>query len=278
MLAHKALLANLKISQWTGKKNDRQATNTVENSYSTRGNVGQYSKKLLPGASELENIQRLAGMIRVFFYRETLPWFSDGSRILSSKNYMDFTKAFREKKQEYDNAVADFVKEYPTLKADAKVKLGSLFVDSEYPDVGYLASTFSCEISFMPIPEVGDFRVQILDEEKQSFLARMKETENNALQDCWNRLHGVVSKAAEKLQNPESVFRDSLIENIQDICQLLPKLNVMDNPDLEAMRLQVEKLLCEVKPGDCRNSVAERKTAAAKLDDITSKMSVFMGG
>jgi hypothetical protein len=88
----------------------------------------------------------------------------------------------------------------------------------------------------------------------------------------------VVSKAAEKLQNPESVFRDSLIENIQDICQLLPRLNVSDDPNLEAMRLQVEKLLTEVKPSDCRNSITERKTAAAKLDDITSKMSVFMGG
>lgn len=278
MLADKALLANLKISQWTGKKNDRQATSTVENSYSTRGNVGQYSKKLLPGAHELENIQRLAGMIRVFFYRETLPWFSDGSRILSSKNYMEFTKAFRAKKQEYDTAVTNFLKEYPKLKAEAGVKLGDLFVENEYPSQEYLASTFSCEISFMPIPEVGDFRVQILDEEKTNFLNKMKETENNALQDCWTRLHSVVAKAASKLSDPQSVFRDSLIENIQDICTLLPKLNVTENPELEAMRVQVENILAEVKPEVCRHSVGGRKVAAAKLEDITAKMSAFMGG
>lgn len=276
MLANKAMLVNLKISQWTGKKNDRRATDTVESSYATKGNVGQYSKKLLPGAVELENIQRLAGILRVFFYRETLPWFSDGSRILSSKNYMDFTASFRAKKSEYDNAVKVFLNEYPVLKEDARAKLGSLFVESEYPSPEYLAKTFACEIAFMPIPEIGDFRVEILDSEKESFLNRMRETELNAVQDCWTRLHDVCAKAATKLQDSKSVFRDSLIENIQDMCQLLPKLNVTDDPNLETMRVQVEKLLTEVTPDVCRNSVVERNTAAAKLDDITAKMSAFM--
>jgi predicted HAD superfamily Cof-like phosphohydrolase len=144
--------------------------------------------------------------------------------------------------------------------------------------VQYLKSTFACDIAFMPIPDVADFRVEILDSEKQAFLDRMKEQENNALADCWSRLHDVVAKAAQKLNDPKAVFRDSLIENIQDMCQLLPKLNVMDNPELEAMRVQVESLLTSVNPDNVRKSVSERRDTAAKLDDITAKMSAFMSG
>ncbi len=156
-LSNKALLANLSISQWTGRRLDKRATSTVESTHETQKSVGNYTKKLLPNAPELEELQRLAGAMRVFFYDQTLPWYSDGSRILSSKNYLEFTAAFRTKKSEYETAVETFLTAYPRLKELAKSQLGNLFTDSEYPTVGYLKVAFSCEISFMPIPDVQDF-------------------------------------------------------------------------------------------------------------------------
>jgi hypothetical protein len=276
MLSEKALLVHLSISQWTGRKFDKQATGTVENTYSTQGKVGQYTKKLLPGAKELEEIQRIANSIRTFFYTQTLPWCTDGSRILSSKAYMDFVKDFGKKKAEFDHAVSSFLKEYPNLRAQAESRLGSLFKETEYPTDAALSHKFKCEVTFMPMPDVKDFRVEVLDSEKEAFLNRMKEVETQAMRECWTRLHDVVSKAAGRLHEPQAIIRDSLIENIQDICGLLPKLNVTDDPALETMRESVEKAISGISASECRVSKDARHDAAKKLDDVMSKMSAFM--
>lgn len=275
-ISNKAMLVSLKISQWAGRKHDRQATNTVETAYSTKGKVGQYSKKLLPGAMELAEIQRQAQDIRMFFYEQTLPWLSDGTRILSSKNYMEFTNAFRQRKASFDTIVEEFIDQYPTLLIEAKEKLGTLFKETDYPSPKKLRECFDCEIGFMPIPDVTDFRVTLSDEEKDTFLKRMQEVEQTAMRDCWSRLHDVVAKAAGKLQSPDAIFRDSLIENISEICKLLPKLNVTDDTNLEKMRQDVESLVAGISTDACRDNPEMRTYAAKRLDDITSKMSAFM--
>lgn len=282
MLANKALVVSLNISQWTGRKFDKTATETVVTEHKTEREAGNYTKKLLPGAKELAEISRLASSIRLFFYENTLPWASDGARIIKSTAYMDFTKAFRKRKAEFDHAVTEFIREYPALRDQARSKLGELFRETEYPTAARLENAFSCDVSFMPVPSVDDFRVEILDSEKDEFLKRMAEVETNAMRECWTRLHDVVSRAASTLASQRSdgkpaIFRDSLIENIQELCGLLPKLNVTDDPALEAMRVEVERIAAGISPDDCRKSVDARTEAARKLDDITSKMSVFMG-
>lgn len=276
-LANKALIVSLNISQWTGRKHDRVATQTVETEHKTQEHVGNYHKKLLPGAVELAEIGRLASQIRAYFYENTLPWFSDGSRIIKSTAYLDFTKEFRKQKGEFDTAVDRFLTEYPQLRDDARAKLGQLFRETEYPTVARLRGAFACDISFMPVPSVDDFRVEVLDSEKDAFIKRMDEIETNAMRECWTRLHDVVSKAANRLAEPDYKIRESLIDNINEICGLLPRLNVMDDPELEKMRIEVEKVTASISTDDCRKNQDARTVAAKQLDDITSKMSAFMG-
>ena len=276
-ISNKAILVNVKISQWVGRKLDKRATETVAISHSTDGKVGNYTKKLLPGAEELAEITRLAQSIRNFFYEQTLPWCADGSRILASKNYLEFTKAFNLKKDAFDQAVQAFIYEYPRLQAIAYHKLGDLYKEAEYPSIDKLRQSYRCEINFFPIPEVSDFRVQISEEEKLAFQKHMQEVEANATQECWKRLYDTVSKAANKLNAPDAIFRDSLIENITECCTLLSKLNITDDPTLESMRMEIEKLASKINPDTCRESEIARNETAKQLNDITSRMSAFMG-
>jgi hypothetical protein len=275
-LSEKALLVSLNISQWTGRKLDRTATGTVEVQHNTEKQVGNYTKKLLPGAKELQEIARAATSLRTFFYTETLPWFNDGSRIISSKNYMEFTNQFRALKQNFENAKNDFIAEYPTLRAAAQRKLGNLFRDSEYPATSRLETAFHCEIAFMPLPDVGDFRVAVSEFEKNEFLERMQSVEKTAMKECWNRLHDVVAKATAKLQTPDGIFRDSLIENISDMCALLPRLNIMDDPVLEKTRLELEAMVGTMSTDSIRASTVSRDDAAKKLAAALSKMDAFV--
>jgi hypothetical protein len=276
-ISNKALLVSVSISQWTGRKLDRTATGTVEHTHATGKNVGNYTKRLLPDAAELRAIVNAAGAIRAFYLEQTLPWHVDGSRIISSKNYLDFTTAFRTLKGTFDRAVSDFLTAYPALTETARLELGDLYRADEYPSVKQLSKAFVCDISFAPVPDVTDFRVEILDSEKEAFLQRMHDTEAGTVRECMTRLHDVVSRAAVKLNAPESVFRDSLIDNVHEICALMPKLNVTDNAEVEAMRAQVSAIAGTIDPAKCRTDIGARTDAARALDDITSKMGAFMG-
>jgi hypothetical protein len=277
MLSNKALLVYVSISQWAGRKLDKRATGTVETTFATQSKVGNYTKKLLPGATELAKIGAVAGATRDLFYTNTLPWLADGARILSSKNYLDFVRAFQAKKIEFQTAVDEFLTVYPVLKDQARSKLGALYSDLDYPIEARLRDLFQCEIVFMPMPEVSDFRTEVLDSEKNDFMAKMRDVESKATADCFQRLSDVVARAATKLSSPDAIFRDSLIENITDICGLLPKLNITDNPDLETARLEVEALVSKISPETCRVNPAERQDVARQLADINAKMGAFMG-
>jgi hypothetical protein len=277
VLSNKALLVTLNISQWTARKHDKRASDTVETTHKSDRKVGNYTKKLLPGAVELEIVHNKAAELRTWVYSQTLPWYTDGSRILSSRNYLDFTTQFRDKKIEFETAVTNFLMAYQTLKTEAKVKLGDLYKDEEYPTEAYLKNAFKCEVSFMPIPDIKDFRVEVLAEELETFEKRMKETENNAMRECWDRLHSAVSHAASRLHQNEGQIRDSLIENIKEICIVLPKLNFADDPKLEGMRQEVEKVTAGIVPSQCRGSINARQQAAKQLDDVMAKMSAYMG-
>lgn len=277
MLSNKALLVNMSISQWGARKYDRKATDTVESSYSTKGKVGQYTKKLLPGAKELDAINGQASAMRTFFYTNTLPWCTDGSRIIKATHYMAFVEEYRTHKAAFDRAIEQFMAAYPSLRDDAKTTLGSLFNEIDYPSIGRLKASFQCDVSFMPMPDVQDFRVQVLDEEKQAFVERMKDVETTAMRDCWKRLYDVVSRAASKLSEPDAIFRDSLIENVNDLCSLLPKLNVMDDATLETMRQNVERTVGALNVNVIRQVPVERDKATKELEALMSSMSVFMG-
>ena len=82
---------------------------------------------------------------------------------------------------------------------------------------------------------------------------------------------------AEKLDDPKAVFRDTLVENTREICSVLTRLNFTDDPNLEAMRQEVEQSLTKHHPDALRNDPDLRRDKAAEAKAIMAKMGAFMG-
>lgn len=275
-LSSRALLVNISISQWAGRKLDKAATQTVMSQHGAEKSAGGYTKKLLPGAKELEHVAACATAIRKFFYDQTLPWMSDGSRIISAKNHLKFSAEIRKMTATFETAVREFETAYPRLQQTAQAALGNLYNPKEYPAPSEISGKFRAETNYMPLPDVKDFRVDVSDAEKKAFVAKMREVENAAMREVWERLHGVVKNAAEKLAAPDAIFRDSLLENVTELCALLPALNIADDAKLETMRRDVEKLVNSFSADSIRNDQDVRQDAAAKLKQAMDSMSAFV--
>lgn len=279
-LNDRALLVQLSVSQWTARKYDKKATKEVADANGTTTAVGRYNKSLLPMNDLLDNIHKKTTHIRQRYYDNTLPWGIDGTQMLPTSNYLQFMSDFRKERDEWNILVRNFVDHYDTLKEDAKRILGGLYDPADYPSAADIRQKFHMDMAVFPVPSA-DFRVSIASEElsriQQDVERRVAEAQTNAMKDVWQRLFDRVKHMAEKLADPKAIFRDSMVENAREICALLPRLNFTDDPNLEALRQQVEASLIK-HPEALRNDPDLRRDTAAEAKAIMDKMSVFMGG
>ncbi len=280
-LSDRALLVQLNISTWSANKLDKEISNETNAIKGVQQNAGRYHKSLLPMCDLLDDIKKKATLIRTKFYDNTLPWGVKGIQILPTANYLAFMTEFRKEKSEYETLVNRFVPEYPQLVQDAQRFLGAAYKATDYPEAHEIADKFKMDMQVMPVPN-NDFRVNIADEELERIhdevSARVKQAAQGAMQDVWQRLYDKVKHFAEKMDDPKAIFRDSTVEHLVDLCELLPRLNVMDDPNLEAMRQEVEDKLAGYQSDVLRANPETRRTVATDANDIAAKMAAFMGG
>jgi hypothetical protein len=187
----------------------------------------------------------------------------------------------RELKSSFEAAVDEFIAEYPGLINRAQRNLNGLFSAEDYPDVGSLHSKFRFSVSVSPVPDSGDFRVSLSDDEvnqiKADIEARVKDSISSAMRDAWNRLYQAIKHMVEKLRDRDSIFRDSLVGNIAELCDVLPRLNLTGDSNLAKMIDEARLYLGSLDPEALRRYELERKLAADKAEDILSKMSAYVG-
>lgn len=278
-LQSRALLAVLTIRKWDARVSDKRANQSVSQSFKTQQGVGNYSKKLLPGDKHLADINALASAIRQKFYKATLPWGIDGTFILPSSLYTSFIETFNEDRRAWEALVNNFVDAYPSLRERAEEQLGDLYNPNDYPSPALIRKRFHMEINFMEVP-TGDFRCSLTDDEidfiRRDVVRRTKEAEELAMREVWQRLFDRVEHIATKLSDPEAIFRDSMLENAQEIVDLLPKLNISNDERLEKLRNEVQRRLLDTSPKELRTNPVLRKSKAKEANAIVSAMSAFM--
>ncbi len=255
-LKEKALLVKFSRCSYSARKYDKKVSGEVEAKYNAK-DAGRYNKVLI-AKEALEKGQKASNEARTFVYTQTLPWTDEGWRILTSANYLPFTQEMRKKIRAIDEADREFIDKYPDFKEEAKARLNGLYNEMDYPPVSEIARKFSCSIEFQPIPEAQDFRIpsdmspEQIEAIGKDLDERVKAATSEAVKDLWSRLYDVTSHAAERLSSPDLIFRDSLIQNITDLCELLPRLNLTNDPALEAMRQRIESSLTMFMPDELR--------------------------
>lgn len=242
--------------------------------FNTSKDAGRYSKSLLPANDYLDRVHKKTAHIREMFHRSTLPWGKDGTMLLPTAKFLDFMTEFRKEKDEWLALVQDFVQHYDELKMDAQRVLGGLYTDSDYPSKIKLLDKFKIDIDSYHLPST-DFRTDIASDEltriQQAAEARIANAQAEAMREVWTRLYDRVKHMADKLSDPNAIFRDALIDNLKDQCSMLSRLNFMDDPNLESLRQQVEETLASHHPDALRNDPELRRDTAAEAKAI------FMG-
>jgi hypothetical protein len=285
-LASRAMLCSLSICQWSARKHDPEASEEIAARHGAQANAGRYNKVLLPPQA-LGDLKRIAGEARREHYFMTLPWDDVGYRVLPAV-YLDHTSKLREYSHQFAAAADAFAATFEELVRDSRLRLGGLFRAEDYPSANEIREKFSFETKVMPLPDANDFRVSLGEEETKRIQRQITATVQASLtiasRELWQRLYEAVSHMAERLAaykvsdaGVEHPFRDTVVTNLVRLVEVLPKLKVTGDPELERLSEQVRCSLL-VDPKELRTSEASRNETARAAAAIAQQMAGYMAG
>lgn len=277
-LTTRAVIFELNISQFVGKKQDKKSAEEITQAKAAAHNAASVSKHLFADVKELEDISKFVALVRREFYEKTLPWSDSGQRLVPMEIFMILNDWLSTKKVEFEQKVDNFVSKYNDLVNMQSLKLGQLFNHDEYPKADQIKHKFKFNVVCLPVPNADDFRLEVeksvKDELKEQYNKIYDERSKQLMDDLWKRLHSQLTIISDRLtddkQGKSKIFRDSLVNNAIELCTLLKDLNVTKNKDLEDARQQLEAAITGITPSELRSNPNIKKDVKTKVDSVLS--------
>ena len=294
-IAGRAMLVSLNLRAWTGVVKEKKIVAEAVKAHGAAEGSVKGRKSLIDGTA-LAGIQKVGTEARTYYYTMTLPW-GEGIRILPTKAYLPFAKEMDRLRSKYDEAVRDFLRDYPDHVSQAKVLLNGLFDPNEYPHPDDMARRFSFDIRKSPMPDAADFRVDLGDDVVAMIRSEITDQVNDSVQmavrDLWERLHAGVARMSERLSTYgrdengklNGRIHETLVENLRELVDLLPTLNLTADPGLDRMAREVSERLCRIGAQDLREDdivraevAKDAKAIENEIDAILRNMDGYTGG
>jgi hypothetical protein len=278
-LQKKAMIAWLKIKCWGGTKKDLRIAEAAQQKFGTSQEMVRATKNIVD-RQHLMPIQKIRNLARAKHAFYTLPHPVKGMGILPVKVHRTYDEQMYQLQQEYNKAVEEFVGDYDRWYNEAANRLADLFSHEDYPPPYELRMAFVFEYGYQPIPAPNHFIAEI-EKEEQEKVRRDIEQENRrqiheGQKTLWRRLLTDVLHMAERLSNPENIFRDSLVANIQRITDLIPDMMLEADQQLIELSRRAQEVLTTHDPEILRNDLnarIEKGQQAQKLaEEIEGKM------
>jgi hypothetical protein len=279
-ISSSALLVELNISVWPASKLDREITDKVNSDAGAVRGASQTKKNLFAGTSLRKDIADFAARVRLYHNRHTLPWADKGERMLPTALFLEYKQTMNGYERTFEMMCDNFSIEYPRLVAEAPTALQGLFKAEDYPEIEEVKEKFGFKRTVKPVPEAGDFRLDIpaedLEEMRSEFVDQQDKKLADAMREPWERLHKTLVGMSEKLTDVEGDdgkkrYHDTLITNPLELCELLTKLNVTNDPKLEEARRQVELTMMGANIESIKEDAHTRNELKSKVDNILKR-------
>ena len=278
-ISSSAVLIDLSISCWTGRKLDKRASLDVTAQNNAAKGVANVHKKLLGDCAELDAVQKFAANARNSHYAMTMPWSDLGMRLCPTAKYMDangYERTMTALQTEFFRLTDVFLNAYDWEIQNAQLKLGALFNSEEYPTRDSLASKFKFRFVAIPLPDAGDWRLDIGNEAaavmREQYEKFYGEQLTKAMQDVWERAHEALTKMSERLDyaddTTKKVFRDTLVTNVQEIVDLLGTMNVTNDPHMTEAHRRLDAAMQGITPDALREDAYLRAQTKRQVDDV----------
>jgi hypothetical protein len=289
-LADRAVLANLNLRAWSARRYDRAESNDVNQKYGAELDTARVNKRLISKVA-MARLQKAISHARAEHVRLTLPWGLRGVRILAVNGYLHYREVMAQCGGEFSQAKADFVRAYEQERAEAIAQAKGLLKADDYPET--VADKFFYAINIMPVPLAEDFRVQMdgaqMEQIKAEIEASTRASIAKASLDGFERAKAALGKLVERMEaytpspgkgtRAKNVFRDSIVDNVRSLVEVLPMLNVFGDPNIDALAARLAGIAKydgkELRESDAIRA-ATAQDAKQALEEISATMDSYL--
>jgi hypothetical protein len=273
------MVLTLNIGKWTAQRLDKAASRKVTTEAQAEIGAARVNKHLLPETA-LAEIGQAATAVRQHLYARTLPWTDAGARLTQRSGLLQFLEEHEPLVAAHDKAADRFAFDiYPAERERARFRMGALFNADDYPSPAEVRRRFYVNLEMEPVNALGDFRVKVSENLDPRVVERLEKTAearlHRAMAPTWKRLADALSNYVQRTTT-NSGIRVELVENLRELVQVIPALNIVDDPNLERLRQMIEAKLTGPDATELRTNDATRQKAADEARAIMDHMAGIM--
>lgn len=280
-ISDRAVLVEMNISVWTAQIIDKSATEKVATDNHATLDAGKYTKNLMAGTRLRKDIADFAALCRTWHNGRTLSWHDKGARLLPTSMFLDYKTEADARRDRFMVMRDTFGAKYSNLMATAAHSLGAMFNPDDYPSLDEVMGKFDFRLVFSPVPESGDFRLDVgaeaIADLKQQYDDAYNRRLADAMQSSWTRLHDMLTSMSDKLtdtaEGKAKLFHGTWVNNVHDLCDLLRHLNVTNDPKLEQARADLVTAMGNLDVDDIKSDADVRADLKSKVDAAIKKYS-----
>lgn len=244
------------------------------NSDKKSGRALRVRKTLMPEGSgvRVKKLQTALSDFYVWHIQNTLSTPTKGRRLLPAAFHFLWMEKFGDARALAEDALEELIASYDDDVQAARVLLGDAFKPEDYPQSEAIRGYYNMDVNFFPLP-TGDRILKLLGDEVAADVdAYVDSMAKVAVEDAKGKLKEVVERMAERLANPDNVFRNTLTQNVDDLLSILPMLNLTDDAEFNTIILDAKQTLEGWNPDHLRKNPTIRSQVAKAAADILSRL------
>lgn len=285
-IADRAMSVRLQRGTGYARVRDTDAEAVVKQQFGDQGQV--VSKALFKDKGCLiYRRAQLAGEMYQYHIKITLPHTDDGWRILPNGLYFEYSQKIQDFASRLEQMDGIILANYPTLVQDDVDRRNAALMAQgkapiahagEYPDMAHMRRLLYVRYYFQPISTANDFRYEVTPEDRRRMDDLLHDIEETAKADLYQRMLDPIRAFVTKLSTPigqeGSIFRDSLVGNVAEMVEHLPKLNLDNDPHIASTLAEIAAIIAPLArcPDVLRESQAQRDSAKARMAQVMKSL------
>lgn len=245
--------------------------------------VVKVSKELLD-SKELQAITSFDAKIRGKLLKYCLPsYIEEGYYFLPIPLVETVNEMLNNVQEQREGMVEMFLSVYEEKKEDARLRLGPLYREKDYPSVGEVRKSFSWEVRYISFSVPGSLReisMDLFNNEKARQEKMWEEAASEVRTALRESLAGLIEHAIGKLSyqanGKPQIFRDSMIKNMGEFLDLFNQRNLTNDDELAALVLQTRQLMTGIDPVALRSNLDTRNRIRAGFEEIKQTMDAML--
>ena len=281
-LQNKAMIVTLSASMWGASKADQELADTLIEQKNAKEGAARVRKQLL-SAESLKPIKSAIDSVKSLHNRITLPWSDNGERLLPIKTHDAYKDGMLAAIERVDKAVADFLEKYETLISEARVNLGDMFDEQDYPNPGTIRRKFGVVYDISAVPNSSHFLAEIDEAEAARIKAdidrRTQVKLDAAMVNLYERVEECIRRLITRLGhdedgNPRPVHASAL-DALRAIAESVPSLNLTEDRKLAEIAEKINAALGTVEIDDLRyksKKLSNVQATTARRSDLSKEL------